>query len=188
MLGHSLGGMLGPRIGLADKSRIAGFVIFAGATRPIEDELVRQSEYLFGLDGQITAQERAQIDELKRQATLVKQLKPADATRNNQLVLFVPRSYWLDLRGYSPPAVALQLKQPLLVHQGERDYNVTMDAFRERPQALGQRADVSFKSYPKLDHFFYEGTGPAKDTDHASPHNIPKFVVDDIAVWIKKQR
>lgn len=38
VLGHSLGGMLVPRIGLADKGGIAGFIIFAGATRPLEDE------------------------------------------------------------------------------------------------------------------------------------------------------
>lgn len=189
VLGHSLGGMLVPRIGLADKSGIAGFIIFAGATRPLEDEWVRQFEYIYGLDGQITPTERAEIDGYKQQVMRVKQLTPADAARNNrELLLYVPPSYWLDLRGYSPPAVALQLKQPLLILQGERDYNVTMDAFRDWQQALGRRADVNFKSYAKLDHLFFEGTGPASDADYARPRNIPKYVVDDIAAWIKKQR
>ncbi|MGZ8846241.1 MAG: alpha/beta hydrolase family protein [Pyrinomonadaceae bacterium] len=189
VLGHSLGGMLVPRIGLADKSGIAGFIIFAGATRPLEDEWVRQFEYIYGLDGQITPTERAEIDGYKQQVMRVKQLTPADAARNNkELLLYVPPSYWLDLRGYSPPAVALQLKQPLLILQGERDYNVTMDAFRDWQQALGKRADVSFKSYPKLDHLFFEGAGPASAADYARPRNIPKYVVDDIAGWIKKQR
>ncbi len=36
VLGHSLGGMLIPRIGALD-SNIAGFIIMAGTTRPLED-------------------------------------------------------------------------------------------------------------------------------------------------------
>jgi dienelactone hydrolase len=189
VLGHSLGGMLVPRIGLADKSGIAGFIVFAGATRPLEEEWVRQYEYIYGLHGQITPQEQAEIDEYKRQAARIKQLSAADVARNNkELLLYIPPSYWLDLRGYFPPAAALKLKQPLLILQGERDYNVTMDAFHDWQQALAKRADVSFKSYSKLDHLFLEGTGPASDADYARPRNIPKYVVDDIAEWIKKQR
>ena len=188
VLGHSLGGMLVPRIGLADKGDIAGFVVFAGATRPLEDEWVRQFEYIYGLDGQITPAEQAEIDNYKRQAARVKQLTPADAARNNkELLLYVPPSYWLDLRGYFPPVVALKLKQPLLILQGERDYNVTLDAFHDWQRTLGKRAHVTFKSYPKLDHLFLEGTGPASNADYARPRNIPKYVVDDIAAWLKSQ-
>jgi fermentation-respiration switch protein FrsA (DUF1100 family) len=80
----------------------------------------------------------------------------------------------------------MKLSKPLLILQGERDYNVTMDAFRDWQKALAQRSDVSFKSYPKLDHLFLEGGGPASTADYAHPRNIPKYVVDDIAAWIKK--
>ena len=184
VLGHSLGGTLVPRIGLADKGDIAGFIIFAGATRPLEDEWVRQYEYIYGLDGQITRKEHAEIDNYKRQAARIKQLTAADAS-SKELLLYIPPSYWLDLRGYFPPAVATKLKQPLLILQGERDYNVTMDAFGDWRRALDKREDTSFKSYPRLDHLFLEGTGPASDADHARPGNIPKYVVDDIAAWIK---
>jgi dienelactone hydrolase len=187
VLGHSLGGMLVPRIGLADKGDIAGFVIFAGATRPLEDEWVRQYEYIYSLDGQLTSKEQAEIDGYKRQAALIKQLTTADAGRK-ELLLYVPPSYWLDLRGYSPPEAALRLKQPLLILQGERDYNVTMDSFHDWERGLAKRANASFKSYPKLDHLFLEGTGPATDADYVRPRNIPRYVVDDIAVWIKKQQ
>ena len=186
VLGHSLGGTLVPRIGLADQGGIAGIIIFAGATRPLEDEFVRQYEYLYGLDGQITPQEQAEIDDYKRQAARIKQLTPADAN-SKELLLYIPPSYWLDLRGYFPPAVALKLKQPLLILQGERDYNVTMDAFHDWQRTLDKRTDVTFKSYPKLDHLFLEGTGPASGADYARPRNIPKYVIDDIAAWIKKQ-
>jgi fermentation-respiration switch protein FrsA (DUF1100 family) len=187
VLGHSLGGMLVPRIGLADTGNIAGFVIFAGATRPLEDEWVRQYEYIYGLDGQLTSKEQAEIDLFKRQAASIKQLSTSDASRKD-LLLNVPPSYWLDLQGYSPPAAALKLKQPLLILQGERDYNVTMESFSDWQRALAKRTNATLKSYPKLDHLFLEGTGPATDADYIRPRNIPKYVVDDIAVWIKKQQ
>jgi len=185
VLGHSLGGMLVPRIGLAAQSNVAGFIIFAGATRPLEDEMVRQYEYIYGLDGKVTPQEQAEIDNYKRQAARIKQLTPADVA-SKELLMYVPASYWLDLRGYSPPEVALKLKQPLLILQGERDYNVTMDSFRDWQRALAARTNVDFKSYPKLDHLFLEGSGPASDADYARPRNISKYVIDDIVTWIKK--
>ena len=184
VLGHSLGGMLIPRIGVADQG-IAGLIVFAGATRPLEDEWVRQYEYIYGLRGPLTANQKAEIESYKQQAARIKQLAPADANRK-ELLLRAPPSYWLDLRGYFPPAVALKLKQPILILQGERDYNVTMDAFHDWERSLGQRPSVTYKSYPKLDHLFLEGTGPASDADYARPRNIPKYVIDDIVTWIKK--
>jgi fermentation-respiration switch protein FrsA (DUF1100 family) len=185
ILGHSLGGMLVPRIGLATQDNVAGFIIFAGATRPLEDEMVRQYEYIYGLDGQLTPQEKAEIDGYKRQAARIKQLTPADAGSKEPL-LYVPPSYWLDLRGYFPPEVALKLKQPLLILQGERNYNVTMDAFHDWQHSLAGRTNDEFKSYAKLDHLFLEGSGSASDADYARARNIPKYVIEDIVTWIKK--
>ena len=86
---------------------------------------------------------------------------------------------------YHPPAYA----QPAAFHdlQGERDYNMTMDAFHDWQRTLAARKNVTFKSYPKLDHLFLEGTGNASGADYAQPRNVASYVVDDIATWIKKQ-
>ena len=40
-----------------------------------------------------------------------------------------PASYWLDLRGYDPPSAAQRSKMPMLMLQGERDFQVTMADF-----------------------------------------------------------
>jgi dienelactone hydrolase len=189
VLGHSLGGMLVPRIGMADK-RVAGFVVFAGATRPLEETLVRQFEYLAALDGTVSEAERANIEETKRQAARIKELKAGDAATTSapQLLLGAPPAYWLDLRGYDPPQAARSLKRPMLILQGERDFNVTMlGDFRSWYAALANRKEVEFKSYPKLDHLFYEGEGAASGADYANPRNIPRYVIDDIAAWVRKQ-
>ncbi|HJR08753.1 MAG TPA: alpha/beta fold hydrolase [Pyrinomonadaceae bacterium] len=188
VLGHSLGGMLVPRIGMSDAGGgIAGFIIFAGATRPLEDELVRQYEYLAALDGSVSEAERARIDDTKRQAARVKGLKAGDAATASANLLGVPTSYWLNLRGYNAPQAARALKRPILVLQGERDFNVTMDDFRNWQSALSDRKEVSFKTYPKLDHLFYEGEGASSGADYDRPRNIPKYVIDDIAAWVKSK-
>jgi dienelactone hydrolase len=186
VLGHSLGGMLVPRIGLADAG-VAGFVIFAGATRPLEEAMVRQFEYLAALDGAVSEAERANIEDTKRQAARIKELKAGAAATASAPLLGAPPAYWLDLRDYNPPQAARSLKRPTLILQGERDFNVMMDDFRNWRAALANHKEVEFKSYPKLDHLFYEGEGAASGADYASPRNIPKYVIDDIAAWIKKQ-
>lgn len=182
VLGHSLGATLAPRIGAAD-ARIRGLVIMAGLTHTLEDTMVRQYEYLLSLDGKLDDDEKNLIEQTKRGRERVKQLTVADID-STEMLLGVPASYWLDLRGYDPVALAGRLKMPLLVLQGERDYNVTMEDFRDW-QKLSGRKNVSFKSYAKLDHHFEEGEGKASDADYAVPRNIPKYVIDDIAAFVK---
>ena len=184
VLGHSLGGGLVPRIGAADPD-LRGFVVLAGYTRPLQDEIVRQYEYLFNLDGAVGDDERKLIEGARRDAARVRKLKPADAA-GGETLQGAPAAYWLDLRDYSPPAEARKLRRPVLVLQGERDYNVTMDAFRDWQRALAGRRDAAFKSYPKLDHLFLEGEGPSRDSDYAAPRNVAPYVVADIADWIRR--
>jgi len=63
-----------------------------------------------------------------------------------------------------------------------------MDAFRDWQQALSKRGDVSSRSYPKLDHLFIEGTGPASDADYARPRNSSCQQSDRIKVLISNRR
>lgn len=187
LLGHSLGGMLVPRIGAADP-QLAGFVVMAGPTRPLEDAFARQYEYAAFLDGRIDEAERARIEDAGRQAARIKQLKASDvAAASGETLLYAPPGYWLDLRGYDPAQAALALKRPMLILQGERDFNVTLDDLRRWQTALAARKEVEFKTYPKLDHLFYEGEGRASGADYERPRNIPAYVVEDIAAWIKRR-
>ncbi len=184
VLGHSLGGMLVPRIGRLD-SNIAGLIALAGATRPLEEVIPEQLAYIFSLDGSVSPEEQKQIDQAKEQAAKVKALKPEDA--NSTTAMFsAPVSYWLDLRGYNPPETAKDLKQPLLILQGERDYQVTMEDFKRWTAALSTKNNVTFKSYPSLNHLFIAGTGRSTPSEYDQPGHVDERVVEDIAAWIKK--
>ena len=127
LLGHSLGGMLVPRIGKLDAG-IAGFVVLAGLTRPLEDVMLEQFTYIFGLKGTLSDADKKQLEEIRKQVEKVKGFTVSD-TNSSESVFATPPSYWLDLRGYDPPEVARALPHPMHVLQGERDYQVTMKDF-----------------------------------------------------------
>ena len=78
VLGHSLGGMLIPRIGSRDP-HIAGFIVFAGPTRPLEDTILEQTTYLVSLEGSISQEKQAHLDEITKQVAHIKSLGPSDA-------------------------------------------------------------------------------------------------------------
>jgi dienelactone hydrolase len=184
VLGHSLGGMLMPRIGTRD-APIAGFIVLAGLTRPLEDTILEQTIYLVSLEGSISKEKQAHLDEITKQVVHVKSLGPSDV--NSSLRLFgAPVSYWLDLRGYDPPAAAKALQQPVLILQGERDYQVTMDDFHRWKAALSSQPNVTFRSYAPLNHLFIEGNGKSSPAEYNRPGHVAEVVINDIAHWIKK--
>lgn len=184
VLGHSLGGMLVPRIGASDPN-IAGFIVLAGATKPLEDAIFEQMTYVFSLDGMISKEEEAQLEEIKRQVAQIKGLRPSEANPDAN-ILGAPVSYWLDLRGYDPTEAAKSLKQPMLILQGGRDYQVTMSDFQRWEKALSKRPNVEFKYYPDLNHLFIEGNGKSSPAEYNVPGHVAETVIADIADWIKR--
>jgi dienelactone hydrolase len=183
VLGHSLGAMLAPRIGEADP-QIAGLIILAGLTRPLEDTILDQFTHIFSLSGSISEDQQRQLDVLKAQTVHIKDPSLSPDTPSDQL-LGVPASYWSDLRGYYPPATARGLHMPILVLQAERDYQVTMEDYQGWKGALGDRPDVTFKLYPGLIHLFMPGEG--KPEDYNVPGHVVPEVVDDIARWVEEE-
>ena len=185
VLGHSLGAALVPRIAAGNPS-IAGAIVAAGPARPFEDIIVEQSRYLAMTDGAISAAEQAQIDMAVKARAEIKALTSADASATRRLS-GAPASYWLDLRGYDPPAAAAALPTPLLILQGERDYQVTMENFAKWRTALSSRSTVTFHSYPALNHAFIAGTGKSLPSDYDVAAHVDEQVIADIAAWILRR-
>lgn len=184
VLGHSLGGMAAPRIGHAD-TNLAGLIIMAGATRPLEDLMVEQTRYILSLNGKPSAVEKEKLAELESKVAAIKKLTAAD-TSSSTLLLGAPAAYWLDLRAHNPVAEAKSLKMPLLILQGARDYQVTQIDFGNWKTGLAGRSSVTFKLYPKLNHLFVPGEGQSSPREYEAPGHVDETVVNDIAAWIKQ--
>lgn len=155
----------------------------AGAARPLERAIVEQTTYLANADGTVTPAEQQAIDDARKLADAVAALKPSDAAGSTRLGN-APASYWLDLRGYDPPSAAKAVKMPMLILQGERDYQVTPAEFGQWKAALSDRRDVTFHSYPALNHLFIAGTGKSLPSEYEQPSHVDQAVVDDIAAWV----
>ena len=182
VLGHSLGGLVAPRMGQADP-KLAGLIILAGSTRPLEDLMIEQTRYLLTLHGKPSDEGQAKLDELVLAAARVKKLTAADAS-SSTLLLNAPPRYWLDLREHDPLATARTLKQPLLILQGGRDYQVTEADFNGWRTVLGSKPGVTFKLYPKLNHLFMAGEGKSTPAEYQQPGHVAEDVITDIAEWI----
>jgi len=187
VLGHSLGGMAIPRIGAADPA-IRGFIMLAGSTRPIEDAIIQQMTYILSNEPSMPqAKKDETLNAMKAKVAAVKDPKLSASTSARDLPLAIPAEYWLDLRAYKPAEMAKQLKQPMLILQGERDYQVTMEDFNGWKTALGDRKNVLFKTYPKLNHLFIAGEGKSLPAEYMRPGRMDTEVIDDIATWVKAQ-
>jgi dienelactone hydrolase len=189
ILGHSLGGFLMPRIARAAAPLgVAGFISMAGLTRPLEDTILRQMNYLYGLaGGDVSEEDKKGLDRIKADVARIKAFTDADKTSTVKLLGAMP-AYWLDVRGYNPPELAKSISKPMLILQGRRDYQVTEDDFESWKTALASRKDVEFHLYPKLNHLFFEGQGLPTPNEYVQIHgSVAPYVIDDIANWIRKQ-
>jgi dienelactone hydrolase len=185
VLGHSLGGMLAPRIGQRDPA-IAGLIIMAGNTRPLEDLIVDQIEYIISLGGEDTEAAKDKLEAMKAQAQRVKDPDLSVDTPAVELPFGAPASYWLDLKAYHPAETAAALTQRILTLQGGRDYQVTREDFEGWKTALAGRDNVQLKWYDNLNHLFAEGEGMATPEEYAKPAHIAQQVIEDIAAWVKE--
>jgi dienelactone hydrolase len=180
--GHSEGGYLAPRIA-AGNPHIAGLILLAGNVRPLEDLIVEQVRYQAKLAGPITPAIQKAIDAADASAGELKNPDLVAGMTVHVLGAPLPASYVLDLRTYHPANVAAALTIPMLVLQGERDYQVTMTDFSLWRDALASHANVTFKSYVDLNHFFFSGSGPSRPTEYSVPTHVSRAVVADVAAW-----
>jgi dienelactone hydrolase len=187
LLGHSLGGMLIPRIAGQDKS-FKGFISLAGSNAPFEDAIVNQAEYLASQSpGEDATKE---LNALKKQSAHIRKLTESDAA-NGPLILGAYPAYYLDLRKHNPLAEVKNLDRPVLFLQGGRDYQVTTDDFTRWKAAVkdaGKDSLCQFKLYPELNHLFIAGVGKSTGKEYfEKPGHVDKRVIADIVQWIQKQ-
>ncbi len=181
LLGHSLGGYLAPRIA-AQTTDLAGEIILAGNARPLDVLTLEQVDYLLALDGELSPDDQAQLDMIADEAAALQQL---DSSSDLTVTYFgVPAAYWLDLQEYDPVIAAQTSDLPLLILQGERDYQVTMVDFAIWQEGLADRENVTFISYPDLNHLFLYGEGQPNPAEYQESGHVAEVVIQDIVDWI----
>ncbi len=180
-LGHSMGAFMAPRV-LNENPKLQGAVMLAGNARPTEDLVLEQSEYIMIETDDVNAVRYALIEKAVNE---VKKIKNMKSKVEEPLLLGVSKAYWLSLNNYQPVKEAKKMKKPVLVLQGERDYQVTMEDFQIWKDNFNKKDNWHFKSYPDLNHLFMTGKGKSLPQEYMKPGFVAEEVVGDIARFIK---
>lgn len=183
VLGHSMGGMLAPKIAKENPS-VKGIILLAANARPLQDLILEQTNYIFSAD-ELTEKEKEQLHALEKQVAASKSKTLSIKTPSNDLPMNIPAMYWMSLNDYQPLQTAAELTQKIFVLQGERDYQVTMEDFNLWKKQLGRKA--GFKAYPKLNHLFIAGEGKSMPKEYDKPGNVAPELITDIAEWVNRQ-
>jgi len=185
VLGHSLGGYAAPLIA-QECDEIDGIIVFAGPSRPLNDIIVEQYEFLFAVDGKVNWGEKWLI---KRQKKISKRIasNDFDTTANSgKLMAYWPGMWWRGVQGYNPVATAAGLDTRIFVMQGDQDFQVSPEGdYPPWEEGLGE-SGATYKLYPGLNHLFMEGKKADGPSQYLVPSNVPEYVIMDIANWVKK--
>jgi fermentation-respiration switch protein FrsA (DUF1100 family) len=173
---------MAPRIGQRDP-QLAGLILLAAPATFDLDTVLRQMRYIGHLQG------LSAMDLDKQAAPIVEArdaLVRADPAHPPAGAYFhAPASYWLSLRGYNAVVVAKTLQMPMLVLQGDRDYQVTpQHDFVQWQAAFAHDGRVKLHEYPGLGHLFMPAGDPPSPADYAKPAHVDTRVIRNIAAWI----
>ena len=186
VLGHSQGGTYAPLIA-KDTPGVAGVILLAAGAETLGQALLRQERYLATLPGAVgPGQGRAARGHPDcrpdRQRGRAREGQPHDrALRRSG-----PAYYLSELR-YNEVATAKSIPQPLLLLQGDRDYQVTvandLDVWL---RGLKGRKGVTVVQFPYADHLFLDGTGRPTAIEYNKPGHVDPKVVATIATWVER--
>jgi len=189
--GHSQGGFAMPLIVAADSGGdIAGTILLAGPSSKYVDVLAVQLKEIIsrmkGL-GQDASPYEAQVAMWSSIISTVNDPQySVDHLPDN--FPMQPAYWWFEQRDYKPTDLAKKQSGPMLVIQGENDYQVSLSEFNAWKTELKNRHDVEYKSYPNVTHLLNSYSGVSTGQEYALPSNVSSNIIDDIATWIKKSK
>ena len=190
IIGHSMGGMLAPRID-AEGGNYAGLIIMAGSPRKLEEIILDQNEAaLRSTKGFVNWIVKKQVAKFASMFDGMYELSDAEAKKKKMgggTTLY----YFKEMGEHSAPSYLAVCEKPILIMQGEKDFQSTAEKdFAAYKQLLAGRSNITFRLYENLSHAFvpsvYGDIMKAKQEYNVEQH-IGENVTVDIANWVKQQ-
>jgi len=184
VLGHSLGGNAIPAVARELESapvKARGFIMMAASPRPLDVLMREQYDFLYSLMPEITAEQQAEKDAVFAE---LDKLRDLDSLSEDDTVAGVYSAYWKWLAGYDILKAAENITQPVLLLQGEEDYQVTMVDFGLWKEALGEKENWQMISFPGLTHAFTNGQKTEGAAVYTRADRMDARVIRDIADFV----
>ena len=191
ILGHSMGGLLAPRID-AEGGNYAGLIIFASSARNLEDIMRdQQNDFLEKANFFTRLISKGQIKKMQKKFDNIYNLSDEEAKRTPIIGKYV-FAYYLKEWGEKPAEVFLKkLTKPILIMQGEADFHVSVEKdFNLFKEMLKGHDNATFKLYPNLNHLLMQtvyGNDISKGLkEYEKPQHVESYVIKDIVDWINQ--
>ena len=187
IIGHSMGGMLAPRID-AEGGNFSGLIIMAGSPRKLEEIMLDQNEaVLKSTKGFVRWIVTKQVAKISKLFDGLYQLSDEEA-RKKKASGGTTLYYFKEMGEHPAADYLLKLERPVLILQGEEDFQATAQKdFEAYKQLLSGKGNVTFRLYPGLNHAFvpsvYGNIMKAKQ-EYGIERHIGEEVIADIANWI----
>ncbi len=189
IVGHSMGGMLAPRID-AEGGNYRGLVLMAGTPRKLEEVMLGQTAAIADeLPALLRPFLKKQTAKLRR--TFAGMYDLTDEQAQQKKVAGGTTVYYFKEMGDHPAETYLQNpEKPLLILQGGKDVQVRPDIdFAAYQQLLKDKPNVTFRLYEGLNHAFVPavcGKISKVMKEFSKEQHIGADVIADIANWILK--
>ena len=189
IIGHSMGGMLAPRID-AEGGNYRGIILMAGTARKLEEVMMEQMEEAFSnATGLMKKIGQKQIDKFANLFGSLSYLSDEEA-KKQKLGNGVTLYYFKEMSHHATTDYLMALQKPVLVMQGEKDFQVLADKdFRAYQNLLKANRNATFKLYENLNHAFvpsvYGSIAKVKQ-EYAVEQHIGQEVIADIGRWINR--
>lgn len=188
VLGHSLGGNAIPAIARAMEQvpvKACGFIMMAASPRRLDVLIREQYDFVYSLMHEVTAEQQAEKDTVFAE---LDRLQDLDALTEDDQVIGVYAAYWKWLAAYDILAAAEEITEPVLLLQGEEDYQVTMVDFEMWKDAVGSRDNWRMITYPGLTHLFMPGVKSEGPDAYSRGGKVQENVIKDIASFVNETR
>ena len=189
IIGHSMGGMLAPRID-AEGGHFAGIIIMAGSPRKLEELMMDQNEdVLNSLNWMLRLIAKKQIAKLTSKFHRIYSLTDEEAKSTLVLGKYVRAFYFKEMGEHQAIQYLLsEPHKPVLIMQGDKDFQVSVQKdFNAYKTLLSEIPNITYKLYPNLNHAFmpsvYGRILKAKK-EYNVAQQMDQQVINDIADWI----
>ena len=188
VLGHSLGGNAVPAIARELRQapvKARGYIMMAASPRPLDVLMREQYNFLYSLLPEISAEQQAEKDALFSE---LDKLQDLDSLSEDDRIAGVYSAYWKWLAAYDILGAAGEITEPVLLLQGEEDYQVTMEDFGIWKSAVGGRENWRLVSFPGLTHAFVPGEKAEGSAVYTRDGKVREDVILEITSFVGNAR
>ncbi|MBQ3864587.1 MAG: alpha/beta fold hydrolase, partial [Clostridia bacterium] len=187
ILGHSMGGMLAPRID-AEGADAAGLILMAGSPCRLEDIVLRQFTQAGKQKSFLGWITRLEYRFFSRKFRGLYEM-PEEEAKKKKFAGNISLYYFQEMGRRTAVDYLKDSDKPVLILQGGRDFQALADTdFRGFEEQLAGRAHTSYKLYPDLNHCFVPALTDdilKSSLEYGTERHIGEEVLGDIASFIR---